>query len=170
MAATLDGLFTQDLGRAENLIAASSSFQTWTSSVDADAAKAFIDLIDVAAGYTRPHCLLYNAEGFSMVRVAGGSASTFRLQTSVIGARFEADASGDDASDEALVFIVEIEDIIADITANLAGKGGELNVTNIVLLDELERITADHTGERDAETAGANEDYFSITLGLIKAI
>ena len=158
MPVTPTGPISKILDHAETLFAISATFQSCTGAIDADAAKAFIHLVEVSTDDdsppTRPMMIIEH-DSYESERVAGGATNTY-AHSGTITVWIEHVISEADEVDASHDFTNKVGAILQEIQ-DLAGSGTYLNVTN---WDWLERPT------RAEDDAGAVTDLYICHLEL----
>lgn len=136
MAVTPSNGLSLVLSRAQALIAASSTFQTWVGAASAAAALARVHLVTGGDGVpTRPFAAVsWRPQGYTLEAVSGGSGHVYQ-ESGAVEVLFEnAVGTGNSAdSDAALEHTNATGGIVEDL-AGLAGSNGYLNVTQFHLL------------------------------------
>jgi hypothetical protein len=102
---------------AKESVAASAAFQTWTTTADADAAKARIHYATADASATLPLCTITPAQDFGRRRA--GTGNWVYMEGSAVLIHFEAAKAADDTIADALIdFQNGVDTILDDLEEN----------------------------------------------------
>lgn len=144
------GMFSLPLDYLRDMLANSSNFQTWTTTLNATAAKARTHVIGAADTATLPLAVVGWAS-FERESTSGGSRNFFE-GGGPIALLFVAAAGADTEENEGFTFVNDIGGILADVEA-LAGQAGYLDIKRISL-EEIWRT------EPDEDRAQTDDDQW----------
>ena len=150
-----DNIFWGPLELLRNLVAASSTFQTWVGAEDAAAAKASIYLVSVpevseedywtTLASAQPYCILDTGDGYGLHKTA---ENCFRVDGDMVLAFCDAVASenADDPEAAQKAFMLQVGNTIDDMAA-LAGTPGYLVVADFDIVESPQRSSPEERNE-----------------------
>ena len=166
MSTTPTGLLSKPLDYLRHTVAASTTFQTWTSSADEAAALAHVYPVEVvpsgadepariaALTAALPFAVVDWMPGARRVKIGGGSRNYFQTEGD-LGLLFRAAISASDAGDAAYDFLNKIGAIISEMEVK-AGLPGYLDVSAFVVEEGPHRPE-----EKEAKVLG---EYYEMLL------